>query len=86
MLILKIHPGKHSEYKPHSITIKARAIQLRKHSRILTVFVDSLPLAGKRGQLIGVSSWKVVLVDFYSQFLLLKSCGGSKLGIFIISE
>ena len=37
------------------------AMQPRTHSRILAVFADSLQLAGKRGQLIGVSSWEVVL-------------------------
>jgi len=88
MLILDIHPGKNSGYEPHSISKKAKAMQPRKHWRILAVFADSLQLAGKRGQLIGVPSWKVVpvLVDSYTQFLLLKSCGGSKRAILIISE
>jgi len=62
---------------------KAKAMQLRKHSRMLAVFADSVQLAGERGQLIGVSGWK--MVGSYSR-VPLSSCGGSKRGILIISE
>ena len=57
-----IYPGKNSEYEPYSLSKKTKAMQPRTHPRMLAVFVDSLQLVGKRRQLIGVPSWKVVRV------------------------
>ena len=56
-----------------SLSLK-KAMQPRTRSRILAVFADSLQLAGKRGQLIGVSSWEVVPVRYKY------SCGRNEAG------